>query len=255
MKKTILFAICLLTLNSAYSQNLSEFKLGEKTGLKNQSGKIIVPAKYDSIYEFSEELAKVKNDGKYGAIDKSGKEIIPLIFDQLGNCSEGLIAYKKVTASGTKQTGYLDSKGNVAFYYEEPEDAIIRCYDFSDGVAIVGVLIGWQEYYGCIDKKGNKLFDFDETVTSVTPFSEGFAAVTCYNDGDPQCGYVNKKGFLAIPAKWKKADSFKNGRAKVVRNEKVPRYYNEEYDDYVDDKDISYYIDTSGNIIERIDQQ
>lgn len=60
-----------------------------KTGVMDNTGKLIIPYNYDRIANFSEGLAIVTIDDKYGAIDKTGKLVIPVQYDFIGQFNEG----------------------------------------------------------------------------------------------------------------------------------------------------------------------
>lgn len=60
------------------TNGLAAFKLNNKWGFIDETGKEIVPAtlQYDYVSNFSEDLAQVKKDGKWGYINVEGKEVI-----------------------------------------------------------------------------------------------------------------------------------------------------------------------------------
>lgn len=61
-------------------------------GFKDEKGNIVIPAKYDSVEEFSDGLAAVqlKFRGKWGYINSKGVMVIPLQFSSARQFSEGL---------------------------------------------------------------------------------------------------------------------------------------------------------------------
>ena len=274
MKKMIfnlVFVMSLLTIQATYSQNLVKYQLNGKIGFKNQSGKVVLPAKYDLVESFKDGIASVKignkygiisrlgkevipvkydriasfNEGiatvqigdKYGAINRLGKEIIPVRYEHIGKCSEGLISYNFEDESGKYENGYFNKTGEVEFSYNPVEGTFMTCGDFSEGIAIIEVTAviteyAWKSIYYGINEQGDKVVDFDEDINTLKPFSEGYAAAQFYNNGSPKWGYVNKRGELVIDMKWDDAESFKDGKAKVAINEEVPStYYDEEYDE------------------------
>lgn len=256
MKKMIfklMLAVCLLNIQSLYSQNLVKYYLNGKIGFKNQSGVIIVPAKYDQVGDFSEGIAKVAIGDKYGSINQIGKEIIPVKYESIGKCSEGLISYRYEVGSGIYQNGYFNKKGTVEFYYQPEKSIVMFTNDFSDEVAIIQMTAVIAEYlyitaYSCINKQGELLFDFDEDIRSVEPFSEGYSAVRF---SDNKWGYINKQGQLAISKRWDDAKSFKNGKAEVMIKEKNTEY--DDYDEYSEEYLYWYYsINKNGDIIENL---
>ena len=53
--------------------------LNDKYGYVDKTGKVIIPIKYQSVYNFSEGLAMVKLNNRWGAIDKTGEVVVPII--------------------------------------------------------------------------------------------------------------------------------------------------------------------------------
>lgn len=51
--------------------------LDGKEGVINETGKEIVPIKYDKVFNFENGYARVRLNYKEGFVDKTGKEIIP----------------------------------------------------------------------------------------------------------------------------------------------------------------------------------
>ena len=75
---------------------------GQKMGVANMEGKVVVSPKYDAIFPYHEGLAAVAvgskevrpaDDpeheytvgGKWGFIDKQGNEVVPLVYDSIAN--------------------------------------------------------------------------------------------------------------------------------------------------------------------------
>ncbi len=56
------------------SKQLASVKLGEKEGMIDRAGNVVIPIEYDEIREYGEAF-KVKKGDKYGLIDKTGKDI------------------------------------------------------------------------------------------------------------------------------------------------------------------------------------
>ena len=58
-------------------------RIGQKYGLINRAGEIVVEAKYDDIFGFEpgDKLTPVSLDEKWGAIDEKGNEVVPIVYD------------------------------------------------------------------------------------------------------------------------------------------------------------------------------
>lgn len=63
------------------SEGLVAFELNGKWGACDKDGKVILPAKFESAFEFHEGLAGVQEGGKLGFIDKKGRWAIKPRFD------------------------------------------------------------------------------------------------------------------------------------------------------------------------------
>ena len=63
-----------------YNPGFIKIKEGTKTGLADKSGKILVPAEYDRLFDLKEKfrLISVALDGKHGVVSFGGKIIIPI---------------------------------------------------------------------------------------------------------------------------------------------------------------------------------
>jgi hypothetical protein len=61
---------------------LETFKYDGKYGFKDKNtGKIVIPLKYDDAWLFMEGLASVKLNDKWGFIDKTGEIVVPFNYD------------------------------------------------------------------------------------------------------------------------------------------------------------------------------
>lgn len=233
MSNRIVF-VCIAALLSviARAQNpeIYKEKRGENFiyGLKDSSGKIILPAKYDAIEPFSEGLAQVKlnwkrgyinADGKEivvpkysetgdfvngfavvfnekgggGYINKKGKEICPLIYESLNSFIDG----RAVVTQGLK-AGMIDTTGKLiaACKYEWVETRQMsgkKGYNF-ETVFLAGLAkIMINSKFGLIDKR------FKEIVApkydGIGYFSEGLAVVALKD----KLGFIDTTGTLVIP--------------------------------------------------------
>jgi len=150
-------------------QGLVRFKKGGKYGFKDQTGKIIVEAKYDDAYDFIEGAAQVTLDNKSGLIDSTGKEIVALKYDFVNSFSEGL-----AQVSLNSKFGFVDKTGKEVI--DLKFDGLL---DFSEGLAgaLQSVTSGNTPSlkYGFIDKTGKEVIPFKYEM--LDSFSEGLAAV------------------------------------------------------------------------------
>jgi serine/threonine protein kinase len=185
-------------------EGLIEVALNGKKGFIDNTGKEIISCKYDDSRRFSEGLASVKLNGKWGYIDKTGKEVVPCKYDYIdvNGFSEGL-----ALIWFNKKFGFIDKTGKE----------VIPCKydgagDFSEGVASVKLNGKW----GYIDKTGEKVipckYDY------VWDFSEGVAPVEL----NGKYGYVDKTGKEVVPCNYDYIDvnGFSEGLALILFNKK-----------------------------------
>jgi len=64
-----------------FHEGLVAVHLNFTWGFIDESGKEIIPFKYEEVWDFSEGISEVTSSGKNGVIYKSVKEIVPLEFD------------------------------------------------------------------------------------------------------------------------------------------------------------------------------
>jgi hypothetical protein len=63
------------------SKGLTRFKIDEKHGYKDNTGRTVIPAQFVQARQFSEGLAAVKIDYKWGYINQTGQVVIHPQFD------------------------------------------------------------------------------------------------------------------------------------------------------------------------------
>lgn len=201
-------------------------------GVMDTSGKLVLPAKYDSIGPFCEGLAEVGEaytyqtevagmpmQGiayKYGFIDKSGKLVIPMIYESVSSTtmvwdgdmgelkvgfSEGLISVQK-----DGKWGVIDAQGNTVlpFKYDRGIGSFHNgLASFSNG-----------EKYGFIDKTGKVVIP--AAYDSVNDFVNGYAIVTNYDRNyNGLYGAIDTVGKLIAPIKYTSMQDFYDGMARV----------------------------------------
>jgi hypothetical protein len=158
-----------------------------KYGFIDETGKIIIPFKYDFAFSFDNGFAEVcirENESyRCGMINKKGEEVVPLKYDDIGGVFfEGLVSVKL-----NDKYGFVDTMG---------VEVIPLKYDltvvFNEGLAPVKL----NGKSGFINKKGKIIIPlmYDEADF----FQEGLAPVK-FNG---KWGFINKKGKIIIPFKY-----------------------------------------------------
>ena len=183
-------------------------KVNGKYGFVNEKGKIVIPCKYDEVYDFSEGLAAVRKGdywGFWGFINSKGEEVIPCKYDNAKPFKNGYAAVEQL--------------------------------EYEDGEPILSVEP--DPHWGVIDKNGKVIipfnYDFHYGFDDEPFFSDGIAIMS---DSTEKKGYINLDGKIIAPCKYDIARPFSNGVAYVCfdkylgdRGNKA-RYEN--YQGYVD---------------------
>jgi hypothetical protein len=76
-----------------FDEGLAAVRLNGKYGYVDESGREVVPPKYDNTWKFIGGFATVKLGDKYGFIDKTGKEVVPPKYENANN-HHGTCCYK-----------------------------------------------------------------------------------------------------------------------------------------------------------------
>lgn len=151
-----------------------------KMGFIDKTGKVVIPAQFDSAHYFSGGLAGVKANGRYFFIDKTGKRAFPQDFDDGSMFSDGLACVQ----SGEKW-GFINPKGEFVIA-PTLEDSTW----FSNGRAAFKSNGKW----GYIDKSGAVV------VPAIYDYANAFSGELAQVTFNPQIsngagrGYINRDG-------------------------------------------------------------
>jgi hypothetical protein len=110
------------------SDGLVAFNLNGKWGACDKNGKVVLPAKFDSGFEFHEGLAGVNNGDKHGFINKEGEWIIEPRFDT--NYTWDFIGDVCAVYVGGKGA-VIDKKGNYVW-----KPGLLRSENLGGGIFI-----------------------------------------------------------------------------------------------------------------------
>ncbi len=151
-------------------------------GFIDKTGKLVIPAKFKSVGDFSNGRALFQTESKrrktgyyslIGFINKKGEVVIePQIkpFDNHKKFSEGL--YGGEIDNGNGNMGYINTEGETAILpkYED-------VYPFSEGLAFVVEENDSDDIPYFIDKKGNKVIENEliKQAVYVHPFKNGLS--------------------------------------------------------------------------------
>ncbi len=95
-------------------------------GYKDEHGKIVIPAVYERAEDFYEGLARVENGIKTGAIDETGKIIIPFEYDSVWQTKYWIHTRNGNVQSLFSKTGELLLSLTDIISWNFPEEEIIR---------------------------------------------------------------------------------------------------------------------------------
>jgi uncharacterized cupin superfamily protein len=204
-------------------------------GFINTNGKIVIPANYQEVTDFSEGKAGVFNGLYWTFIDTRGKQLSKQKYEAVKNFREGYCPVKRKGSWFLIDTVF---KKHFKNYFDDIKNV-------SENVAPARLLNKW----GLIDLKGKWVLSAN--FEDIEPFSEGIAVakkdgyvliqredlslwrlpeniekvLSCKNGYLPykshqKWGFLNKKGEVIIPAQYDTVCHFTDGLACVKENMK-----------------------------------
>jgi hypothetical protein len=239
--------MCFSQLSVAQPQPLYEIFAVDKdgkSGFIDNTGKIVIPLKFDSANNFRDGLALVTLNGKKFFIDSTGRTVFEARFDIIRDFSEGLAAVnigeKRIPNIGLisdpGKWGYIDKTGKLVIPMK-----FTHAESFSEGLAAVtegdkgefidhnaksifdvplDVTLGFREgiagvlYHGSLayyDRMGKKISPPLSYGPKSHSFSEGLVPVEMKG----KSGYMDRAGKLVIEAQFEDAEDFSEGLAPV----------------------------------------
>lgn len=156
---SVKYIFCFLLLTSfSIAKGYSVFEDNGKVGLKNESGKVLIPAKYEALGWSDGEFSVLSNatgyrsDGKWGLISLTNHIITKAEFEEISPTDGSLlIVRKKSSASLRIVSGVITPAGKevIPFLYDD-----IKLTSFR---AIVFTKLGNQYKYGLLDLENKTL--------------------------------------------------------------------------------------------------
>ncbi|ADY35922.1 KWG Leptospira repeat protein [Phocaeicola salanitronis DSM 18170] len=195
---------------------------------KSQTAKWIIKPYYDSVVRYAEGVYKVSSGNKVGVVNAEGEVVVSVSADSITAMSEGCALVLNRTEDGDYQlTNILYRDGSVTSIMGE---YYVKAYPFfSEGRLPV---YNKRKRYGYMDTSGKLVVNC--SYSSAYPFSEGWAAVgkgkgilgigvDLIKTGKEKISYIDKDG-KTMPLQADLEDitmgtSFKNGEALVVTKE------------------------------------
>lgn len=209
------FSIILMVSSFSFAENqYSIIEKGDKKGLINEKGEIIIPAEYDDL-GWSHGLPVVvdntigfKIKGKWGLLNTKNKKLIPAEYQDLYPFyDEALICSRKSLGDIAPQYGVINTKGKllIEFKYDHLEkngDKLIARVRERNNI-----------FYGLLDDNGKVLISFK--FKKIAALSDHLYAVSSdlfnyeiYND----------EGISITSKKYDSIGVFSNGLAKIFKN-------------------------------------
>lgn len=197
-------------------------QVGSKYGYMDETGKIVIPPRYEYAFSFVENLGRVGEKRgdviKWGLIDHLGNQVVAITYDWLGELSDGRVAFT-TKESGRAKVGYFDAAGKVV---------IPPIFDFgekfNEGVALVGQgSTARNAKWGLIGKDGKFLvapiwsseavsYNLHDSMAEVW-FSNGLMPLR--DEATKLSGYIDTKGNWVLKPQFAQARPFVEGFAVV----------------------------------------
>ena len=160
-----------------------------KYGFIDEKGNVVIPCRYDYIYDFEGGIAIAYLNDKCGVIDLNGRIIVDFKYDEIESFNVGLAKFKI-----NNRYGYLNEKGKV-----EIEPVFESAYSFEKcGVAIVKKE---GEKYGLINNVGKYIIPpiYDSSVNIIShSFRHQYGFIPIKNI-EGKYGVINENGEVVIP--------------------------------------------------------
>jgi len=191
-----------------------------KYGFVNHKGEVIIPFKYDMIYDWDfsryDALLRARIGNSYGLIDVNGREIVPVKYKNTGQCGygeptwvqreDGKIAY--VNSDGSFITDFKYTKASEDFFGGDNEVAHVAINDL----------------WGFVDKSGREVVSPKYTYADYWVSEEGWVSVV----KNGKLGFIDLNENIVIPFQYDVVtagsnslkSSFKFGVANVRKNGK-----------------------------------
>ncbi len=193
---------------------------GQKKGINDSKGNVVVKPIYDQVAFFSEGLAAVNigyksipnqdifEFGRYGYVNRNGETVIPHLYSTAGD----FIGERAIVGKGQGWDGVIDKTGKIIIpvKYEK----ILRFGRYYFAALEAGL---WKIF------NSNGMLLLETNYKYIAEPSEGLAVVssTCEREYDINrssegyFGYADVYGKVVISEKYTEALSFKNSRAVV----------------------------------------
>ena len=177
---------------------LSLVKDGDKYGLIDAEGNIVLPIEYDKFYS-TNSYNEIKRENKWGIIDSSGKICLPAIWDRvytLGLVPRGNI----VVISGRKIGLYNAETGKEIIPVIMDEINNLHASDLNNFMREHFVVVSKGGKRGVFDLEGKEIIPIKYKVIDTAEYAYGcFEIRTFIGDFDCKYEYFTQEGVPAFP--------------------------------------------------------
>jgi hypothetical protein len=254
MKILSVLNLILLISFQAFSYSYSVFTENGKVGLKNEAGKVLIPAQYESIGwsngEFSliDNVTGFRNGKSWGLINLENHRITKPEFDELRPGEAGLIIAKRKTRTSVKPLiGCINSSGKevIPFQYDGVTISALRAIVFTkvgnefrygvidlanktiipqqyQDIKSIGTLRfavrNFQQKIALFSDQGKQISEF--SIDSISYFHKNYAVVF---EGKNQ-GIIDREGQIKVPAKFRDVQIQDDGTFKVRQPDRWALY-------------------------------
>jgi hypothetical protein len=178
-----------------YLDGLMNFKKDGKAGYIDKSNKVVIPAMYAGLSNFTNGLAPVQleSESKYGYINKQNEMVVPAEYVDAQTFHEGYSQVKRKNDSykdaNDAEMALLDSHGKLLTDFS---------YNFISMRQSNGLFIAKKgKKYGALDSTGKLVVSAD--YDNVSSHSDNFMMI---KTDKKRSGLVNAKGVIVMPAEY-----------------------------------------------------
>lgn len=219
----------------------TEVRIGDQSYLLSSETGVLTPVPAEwSISSFFQERANITVNDKYGFISTGGEIVIPPIYDDASdfNLGSAFVRREKELLRIDRDGNILESYGNYCLISRDPqgmrnvytekkpcrgfkyfiadEHMENRIGPFTDADALwdgMQWVLSWEtkrEFY--LDATGQSAFEKSENIAYLSRLC-ACGRILFTDNKRGLTGYLDKKGRVAIPARYAEADSFSENRA------------------------------------------
>lgn len=180
-------------------------KKNGKFGVIDYNETIIIPFKYDEIYNQGPSLYRVRLGDNYGIINLKGEVMVPIIYKYFKS-EWGWGEFYRIQKDGI--ISIIDSNNKLILSAKEKYD---NSFEINSNHTMK---VQNGEYYGVIDSKGKEIIPIE--YQSISTSQTGISIVK----KDNKYGLIDQEGKIIIPLKYEQINTFQDYGYKVKIGDK-----------------------------------